>query len=614
MRRRLWTAMLVATLAAGAALGAAQPEPAAKAKGVPGKVVAVTLYRTQATVTRTVPVEAAAGPVELLVSGLPLHTVPESLFAEAGPGIEVRAVRFRTRAVPREPRPEVRKLDDEIEGVEQKIATNKKTQELAQQEIAYLGKLESFAAPTAKVELTQGVLDVDTLTKLTQFSFEQRRKIAAEALALGTEARSLAKQLSVLQRERGKLTHEETTHAEREAIVFLEKRDAAKAQLRLSYLVAEAGWEPAYNFRANDDRTKVAVEYNAVIRQKSGEDWNGVHLTLSTASPALSAEGPGLAPFRVTLARGAAPTQKEQAQILSRARDSRGRLRAAYQEQRKAQGLQPNRDANWEMNAAANDFQCSELAVDADTFQAMAADTRAEGPAVAYTLDAPVSLASRADPQMLRILDSTLATSFYAVATPILTSYVYREAKVVNTGADVLLAGPVSVYLDGRFVGRGEVPTVARGESFVMGFGVDPQLRARRERVARTERVQGGNREIVVKYRITLENFKDQPATVRVLDRRPTTDRDADIRVTLDDMPVDKLSTDPLYERLEKPKGILRWDIAVPAGAAGEKARILQYGYTVEFDRNFALAPPAGAKANAMQREFHELQKGRQNR
>ena len=148
MRRRLWTAMLVTTLAAGAALGAAQPEPAAKAKGVPGKVVAVTLYRTQATVTRTVPVEAAAGPVELLVSGLPQHTVPESLFAEAGPGIEVRAVRFRTRAVKDEPRPEVRKLEDQIEAVQAKITRNKKMQGLITKRLGFplapQGHLGSF--------------------------------------------------------------------------------------------------------------------------------------------------------------------------------------------------------------------------------------------------------------------------------------------------------------------------------------------------------------------------------------------------------------------------------------------------------------------------------------
>ena len=47
------------------------------------------------------------------------------------------------------------------------------------------------------------------------------------------------------------------------------------------------------------------IEYNGLIQQMSGEDWSDVKLTLSTASPALSAAGPGLAPFRLTLVPGA---------------------------------------------------------------------------------------------------------------------------------------------------------------------------------------------------------------------------------------------------------------------------------------------------------------------
>ena len=72
-------------------------------------------------------------------------------------------------------------------------------------------------------------------------------------------------------------------------------------KVRLNYLVNNCGWSPAYTMRSADDRKKVRVEYNALIHQLSGEDWSNVSLTLSTASPALSAAGPGLAPFHVTL-------------------------------------------------------------------------------------------------------------------------------------------------------------------------------------------------------------------------------------------------------------------------------------------------------------------------
>jgi hypothetical protein len=174
------------------------------------------------------------------------------------------------------------------------------------------------------------------------------------------------------------------------------------------------------------------------------------------------------------------------------------------------------------------------------------------------------------------------------------------------------------VYLDGRFVGHSEIPTVARGQTFVVGFGADPQLRARRELAGRTENIQGGNRELSFKYRLVLENYKDQPATVRLFDRLPYSDRPNDVRIKLGELK-DPLSKDELYVRTERPKGILRWEIEVPASATGEKVRIVDYGFTLDFDRNFALRiPGSGAQPAAAapaqekaQQEFEMQQRAR---
>jgi uncharacterized protein (TIGR02231 family) len=598
--------LFIAVASAAAWAAAPPPEPA----GVKGKVEAVTLYRSQALVTRSVPVEGGAGTVELVVTGLPDQVVPDSLFAEAPAGIEVRAVRFRQRAVGEEPREEVRKLDQDIEGVNDRIAAAKKKQEVLTQRLAYLAKLDEFTAATAKADLAKGVLNYEALEKTSLFSFKQRDSIADDMLKLDAEARTLAKELALLQRRRTELTAG-ATRTVSEALVFLDKRDAAKGALKLSYVVSEAGWTPAYNFRSAKDGKAVSVEYNALVHQLSGEDWAGVTLTLSTASPALAAQGPGLAPFRVTLAaaEGQAPPQGKD--VAGKFQMAQKRLSEFRGRQQALVGGKANLDANWEMNRAANEGQWAELAAGRDVLEQIRREpATAEGPSVIYPLKDPVSLASRPDQQMLRIQDMELAAQFYHVATPVLTAFVYREAEMTNNAAEVLLGGPVSAYLDGRFVGRGELPTVARGETFVMGFGADPQLRARREVLPKSERIQGGNREISLKYRLAIENYKDAEAKVRLFDRIPHPEREADIRVTLDTM-ADKLSDDKLYLRLEQPKGILRWDITVPAKASGEKARLVEYGYKVELARTLTFTTPADAAMPAAQQEFEEMEKAR---
>ncbi|MFP4055415.1 MAG: mucoidy inhibitor MuiA family protein [Candidatus Brocadiia bacterium] len=603
MSSRAW--ILAVCLACLAATAAAQ---ARAVQAEESRVEAVTLYRGQALVTRSVPLGGAAGRVELVVGDLPQEVVGDSLFAEGDDAVAVRAVRYRTRPVGEAPREEVRQLEEQAQAVGDKLARNQRLQQLVARRLAFLEQLEGFTAPTAKAELSKGVLNFDALQSVTLFVFEQRQKAADEALQLAIEQRELKEQLSVLQREKAKLTKGASRTA-REAVIFLDKRGGGDTQVRLSYLVKQATWAPAYNFRATRGGDRVRVEYNAVVQQVSGEDWSNVQLTLSTASPALAAEGPGLAPFRVALVEAKGQQRPSEGEPAARLRQAKTRLRDFQGRQQAAASLRESRDMSWMMNTAANQLQGVELAAGREALRMLTARPSAgdDVSSVTYPLDSPVSLASRSDQQMLRIAQMELPCSFYRVATPILTSYVYREAELTNTGSEALLTGDVNVYLDGRFVGRGKIPTVAKGEKFVTGFGADPQVRARRELVEKTEGVQGGNREIDLTYRLVLENYKETPVPVRLYDRMPVPARSSDIRVSLGELS-DELSEDKLYLRLERPKGILRWDLEVPARAAGEDARIVRYSYKLEFAKNLHLSTPADARSQEGQKEFERLQ------
>ena len=55
--------------------------------------------------------------------------------------------------------------------------------------------------------------------------------------------------------------------------------------MKVRYLVEAASWSPSYNIRADAARKSATVEYQASIEQMSGEDWNDVTMTLSTATP-----------------------------------------------------------------------------------------------------------------------------------------------------------------------------------------------------------------------------------------------------------------------------------------------------------------------------------------
>ena len=605
----------LAFFAAVSCLFSAQFTTAQETK-VESQVSAVTLYRDQALVTRNLAFNGEAGSQELVVVDLPENIVKDSLFAEGGADVEVRAIQFRTRAVNESPRKEVREIGDKINGLTNKMKLIQKKLELLKKREAYLDKLETFSAKSASSDLDRGVLDATALEKLTTFSFAQRAEILEQQVALQTEMETFQREHALLSRQLNSITNN-ASKTIREAVLYVEKTNDKNEQVRLSYLVGSCGWSPTYSVRGSENEAKTRLEYNGLIQQMSGEDWKNVNLTLSTASPAISAAGPGLAPFRVGLnAKNSSKQAKRQdaaEQVYVQGRASN--VQALLTMNQNAISLDDNLKTSWGLNNSISIYACEELngvGSIGNSFQDPLRQV-VQQPSFNYQVNSSVTLLSRNNQQLVRILQTELPSQFYYVATPILTSYVYREAELNNDSQTDFLAGPITVYLDERFVGRGEIPTVARGQRFVVGFGADSQLRSRRELVSRTNETNGGNQETKIEYRLTVENYKDTPAEIRVVDRMPVANETDRLRVTLN-LSDSELSEDEVYTRSERSKGILRWDASVPARSMGKSAYEIEYGFTMEHDRNFVVGLPKQIAKQEQEEEFFRMQNDRYNR
>lgn len=600
--------------------------PPADAAEATSALTEVTLYRDQAQITRTVTVPKGAGPIELVVTGLPVQIRPGSLFAEGGEVIDVRAVRYRERVIGQEPREDIRALDEQIEALAVKLEENAAMQGLIVKRQAYLDKLDNFSAATGTAELSKGVLDAKQLQDTAKFVFEERRAAAKEHLELKAQERAVKKELTTLQQQRTQLAGKSQTTV-REAVLFLDRRDAAADAVKLTYLVANCGWSPSYNARGDLKTGKVRLEYNALISQMTGEDWEGIKLTLSTASPMISASGPQVAGFPVSLVQIAQGGRKVNGFDLNEALSNTSsggtsQVGLDYARLNKQQfdnqnllnaesSFDRNTDIAWSGNVLANRLQLLELCEPVDKLmQTMVTATPEQGLSISYTIEGEVSLQSRSDQQMTRVMQTEMDGGFYHVANPVLTPFVYREAEVVNTSGRDLLSGPVNVYLDGRFMGRTEMVGVTRDQTFVLGFGADPQLKASRQLVERKQEQQGGNTRISFEYRLAIENYGKQAAKVRVFDRLPNFANSADVKLTLDSG-FDSLSKDSVYLRLDRPNGILRWDITSEAGATGEQATLVPYHYSLEFDKNYGLTSEVSEQ---LEQEFKLEQRQRKTK
>jgi hypothetical protein len=166
---------------------------------------------------------------------------------------------------------------------------------------------------------------------------------------------------------------------------------------------------------------------------------------------------------------------------------------------------------------------------------------------------------------------------------------VYRLADLANNSEYVLLPGDATMYLNGDFVGQTRLPLVAAGKPFTVGFGVDPQLQVSRQLLDKTRTTQGGNQVLTFKYRIMLTSYKSTPVPVQVWDRTPHAETAMTLAINVLN-PKPELSTDPLYVRDEKTRGILRWDVTIDPKQNGEKALTIDYEFKMELDKNVNIA------------------------
>jgi uncharacterized protein (TIGR02231 family) len=596
-------ALLLALGAAGTALfvraegrhEAPAPEPKKEApeppRTAPSRINQVTVYQNTALVTRDVEVPPGTGTMELVVTPLPPTAMNNSLYSEGSDGILVLATRFRTRAIQEDTREEVRKLQAQLKERTQAEEKIKAEMETIKQNVQMLGKLENFTAATTEKATEKATLNGETVITLTKYVMDTRAEKSKELVDLQQQLQTNQEQIEFIKRQLQEAASG-SAKTERDAVIVVDKKNQPAGKIRLNYLVESAAWRPQYKFRAGkDEKEAVQVEYLAAVMQQTGEDWKDVGLILSTAEPMLNAAPPELKVFEVAVTPRAAnpnnpmdmPNQAQFAGNFDQAQQLRGRARQEYNSKNPTAG-------GTLINQASALEQTNEiLSVGQKDAQQPGPARRVahEGQSVTYHLDTHLTVPSRNDEQVLEVARLTMEPDYLYKAVPVLTSHVYRLANLNNKSKYVLLPGEATMYLGSDFVGRMDLPLVAIGEQFTVGFGVDPQLQVQRQLLDKARSMQGGNQVLKYDYHILVSSYKAEPVTVQVWDRLPHAENET-VGVTLGKSEPE-LCADPVYLREERPHNLLRWDLKVDPSMNGEKARVVHYDFKLELDRQMTL-------------------------
>ena len=207
-----------------------------------------------------------------------------------------------------------------------------------------------------------------------------------------------------------------------------------------------------------------------------------------------------------------------------------------------------------------------------------------EGPSVTYHLNARLTVPSRNDEQVIevaRLRDESgilLQGRAGAVAARLSPGQPgQQERRTCCCPA----RRPCTTASD--FVGRMNLPLVAIGEEFTVGFGAEPQLQVHRQMMDKNRTMQGGNQVLKYEYRILVSSYKQDKVKLQLWDRLPQAENETMTITLVKTHP--EISKDPVYLREERPGNLLRWDLDVEPDTNGENAKAVKYEFRLEFDK-----------------------------
>ncbi|KGJ05673.1 conserved hypothetical protein [Paracoccus halophilus] len=497
------------------------------------RVTDVTVYPWGAGVTREASLDLPAGAHELVITGIPSGIDPATLRV-SGEGATIGAISVqRERALPGTPEksPELRAAEDALRDQRARLAQFDTRVEEIEARAQAASDMIDFLMRLAGSE-TMGGGDFSALAGSVGQQLLEARQTMVQAAAEAETAREGRDEIEEdLARAEARLAALRGPDSDRIALLVAVQGQDDQATLRITSLTDNARWEPVYDLSLQRKAGTLRMERGLMVQQDTGEDWQDVRLTLSTARP-MDQSAPS------TLSTDFLRIEDPQA----RERDASGAMAA---------------DAAIESLFSKVAASRVDPVVELEPIM-----PEILGETVVYGYPTPVDMRDGADALRLPLDAHDLTPEIVAEAVPRHDDTAYLVADTVNSTGAVILPGDATFYADGAMVGRGALELTAAGDEMKLGFGPLTGIKVERRIPDETE----GGRGLLVKSSermetaiLAIRNLTGEEWPLRVIDRVPISTQE-DLRIEWSAEPGPD-ETDPDGKR-----GLLVWNGPIAAG------------------------------------------------
>ena len=329
-----------------------------------------------------------------------------------------------------------------------------------------------------------------------------------------------------------------------EIVMTLSGSKPITGKLIISYVVMNAGWQPAYDIRVDDITDPAVIIYKANIWQNSGVEWKDVKISLSNAAPMTAGYLPVLNPWFIDFYQEYALNE-----VVIRGYGTKSR-------------------------PVAREAKAEEAVMDLEASAPMPVTVTESNISFSFDINVPKTIASGGKPETVEIQRLTVPATYNYAVTPKLASSAYLMAYITEWDKYNLLPGESNIYFSNTFTGKGYINTAELTDTLPVSLGADNSITVKRDRRTdfTSQKLIGANRVETFSFLISVRNNKSKAVTVRLRDQLPLP-QNSDITVEAVELSGGKHNS---------ATGEVIWDLPV----APRETREVVFTYSVKYPKN----------------------------
>lgn len=326
--------------------------------------------------------------------------------------------------------------------------------------------------------------------------------------------------------------------------------------LSINYFVAQAGWTPEYDLRADNNTNKLQLTHKARITQNTGVDWNNALLTLATGTPMQSTIKPDLAPAYLSFYN-------------------------AYQKEQKKKTLDKNAPQTLSFNETLASGSTANLDIDDAKDATYSFDWTSVTENILnteYDVKLKYNIPSDGKQHLVAIQTKDLKTNYNLSSVPKMDASAYLLAKITGWEDLNLIPGNSRIYFDGSYIGESYIDPNTTNDTLVLSMGKDKAIVIQRKKLKdkTKEKILLEEKTISITYEIIVKNTKSVATELHIDDQIPLSSTPA-ILVKL---------IESSKAKYDAETGKLEWDINLKP----KETRKIAFTYEVKIPKDKVIA------------------------